>query len=309
MKLLCIVGPTATGKTAVAIELARRLDGEVISCDSMQIYRGMDIGTAKATAAERAAAPHHMLDLVAPHEPYSAARYAQQAAQVIEDIVARGKRPILTGGTGLYLRALLYGLHDAAPDDGGQARARWQDFAAQNGLEALHGELARVDSITAERLSPGDIKRVVRALEVYTLTGLPLSMHHERSKQTPPCYDAQMVGLTVNDRQVLYERIDRRVEQMRRQGLTDEVRALLAQGLSGDTTAMQAIGYKELVQALSAPDGDLDAAYAAIAQATRRYAKRQLTWFRALPEVCWFDVSRKNVEGLSTEIMEKYGLP
>ncbi len=306
-ELLCVVGPTATGKTAVAIELARRLNGEIVSCDSMQIYRGMDIGTAKASAEEQACVPHHMIDLVEPDEDYSAARYAEEAACVIEDIAARGRHPIVAGGTGLYLRALLYGLHDAAPDDGGQARAQWRRYGEQHGPQALHDELTCVDPLSARRLAPSDTRRVVRALEVFTLTGVPLSEHHERSKRQPPRYRARMAGLCYANRETLYETIDRRVQAMRAQGLAEEVRGLLSRGLSPEGTAMQAIGYKELVGAVLA-GGDFGEAYAQVMLSTRRYAKRQMTWFRALPDVCWFEVEEQNPQSLSTKIMEKFGL-
>ncbi len=306
-ELLCVVGPTAVGKTALAAALAGRLDGEVVSCDSMQVYRGMDIGTAKPTAAERGGIPHHMLDVAEPWEDFSAARYAAEAAVVVEDILARGRRPIVAGGTGLYLRALTEGLHEAAPDDGGAARERWKSVLAEQGQDALHTALRAADPETAARLSPGDTRRVLRALEVFTLTGVPLSRHHAESKNRTPRYRTRIIGLSM-DRPALCARIDARVDEMVRQGLPGEVKRLLDGGLSETCTAMQAIGYKEMAAALAGRRTVAEAAEA-IKLGTRQYAKRQMTWFRRQVSVWWLDAADKNLLDKSTEIAGKFNLP
>ena len=286
MKLLCIVGPTATGKSALAVELARRLDGEVVSCDSMQVYRGLDIGTAKPTVGERGGIPHHMLDVADPWEDYSAARYAAEADQVVRDIIARNKRPIVAGGTGLYLRALTVGLHTAQPGDPA-VRERWETLLAGQGREALHRALAQLDPDTAARLSPHDSRRILRALEVYSQTGMTLSSHHEDSQRQPPRYRTLIIGLRM-DREALYRRINARVDEMIDRGLPGEAAWLRAHA-PVDCTAMQAIGYKELCAYL---DGlcSLSKAVDSIKQATRRYAKRQMTWFSRQAEARWLDV-------------------
>ncbi len=309
--LLCIVGPTATGKTALSIALSELLRGEVVSCDSMQVYRGMDIGTAKPTLSERAGIPHHMLDIVEPNEDYNAARYAEEAARVIEDIHARGCRPIVCGGTGLYLRALLYGLHDIGSDETGAVQAELESYLATEGEAALYLRLQDADPETATRLHPSDTRRVLRALEVYTRTGTPLSEHHRRSRETKPRFDAWIVGLRPTDRAALYAQIDRRVDEMRAGGLWGEVEGLLARGLSADCTAMQAIGYKEIATAIlsgAKSDAERDDVFALIAQATRRYAKRQLTWFSREPDLVWLDIDGTNPLELSTKIVEIFGL-
>ena len=263
-KIVVITGPTASGKTALGVALAQRLGGEVVSADSMQIYRGMDIGTAKPTPEEMQGVPHHMIDIADPAENYSVSRYAAQAAACVDDILARGKLPIVVGGTGLYIDSLIAG--------------------------RLLGELRKVDPERAARLHPADKKRIVRAMEVYILTGKTITQHDAETRAVPPRYDAAKIALDFADRQDLYDRIDRRVDAMVRQGLFDEVRALLAAGVPADCTAMQAIGYKEAVAAVRGEASPQDAV-AAIQLASRRYAKRQKTWFRANPAVQWLDAS------------------
>ena len=286
--LLCVMGPTASGKTGLAIQLALSLDGEVVSCDSMQVYRGMDIGTSKPAEAERHGVPHHMLDVADPSEPYSAAQYAGQASACIESIRARGRLPIVCGGTGLYFDALLYGLHGIG-GCGGHMRQELAGRAGREGLAPLYAELARVDPESASYISANDERRIIRALEVYHSTGVPLSRHHEISKSKPPRYgDALLLGIRFRDRAALYERIDRRVDGMMAEGLLDEVRALLERQPPPSHTAMQAIGYKELAAALRGEITVEDAA-AQIKQSTRRYAKRQITWFRKYPDIRWIE--------------------
>ena len=285
-RLLVITGPTATGKTALGVALAKRLDGEVISADSMQIYRGMDIGTAKPTAEEMEGVPHHMLDVADPAENFSTAKYAKMAAACADDIFRRGKQPVVVGGTGLYIDGLIRGTdYAAAPSDPDTRRAIEAEYDSIGG-GAFREKLAAVDPDRAAQLHPRDKKRLVRAWEVYALTGRPLSWHDEQSKLAPPRYEAYTVALDFAERQVLYDRIDRRARAMFDQGLADEVRRLLDGGLSPDCTAMQAIGYKEVAQYL-AGRCSLEEAIDAVCRASRRYAKRQLTWLRSRPDVRW----------------------
>ena len=286
-KLLVITGPTATGKTALGVRLARLLDGEVVSADSMQIYRRMDIGTAKATAEEMAGVPHHMLDVAEPWEDYSAARYVEAAGRCCEDILARGKLPILVGGTGLYIDSLLSG-RDFAPRTEGELRLREElgrEYDAIGG-EAFREKLREVDPERAEKLHPGDKRRLVRAMEIFRLTGEPVSVHDKRSTAAPPRYESVKVALSFRDRQLLYDRIDRRVGQMADAGLFPEVEALLREGLGPKHTAMQAIGYKETAAALRG-ECTREEALDAICRESRRYAKRQLTWLRRDAAVRW----------------------
>ncbi len=274
-----IAGPTASGKTRLGIALARELGGEIVSADSMQVYRGMDVGTAKADAAERAAAVHHMLDVADPAENYSVARYVQEAGAVCDGLLARGVTPIVVGGTGLYIDSLIAG-RDFAENEGDNALRREleREFDALGG-EALLRRLAQFDPERASRLTPGDKRRIVRAIEIYRLSGVTATEHDEETRRRPPRYEAARIVLGYRDRADLYARIDRRVTHMAGAGLFEEVEGLLENGLSPDCTAMQAIGYKEAVQALR---GEIsrDEALHLIRQNSRRYAKRQLTWFK-----------------------------
>ncbi len=290
-----IVGPTASGKTALSLSLGEHLSAEIVSSDSMQIYRGMDIGTAKPTAEERARLPHHMLDVVEPTEPYSAAEYARAARAVIEDILARGKTPLLCGGTGLYLASLRRGgEEDPIPGETAVRAALEREGEAPGGKEALHARLAAVDPVSAAATHQNNLRRVIRALEIYETTGIPKSEWDRRSQERPPDVPMTVIGLRFDDRALLYRRIDARVELMLRCGLLDEVHALVASGrLTPDTTAGQAIGYKELLSVL-AGEMPLSLAPEAIKPATRRYAKRQMTWFSADPSVRWITVDRED---------------
>ena len=284
-KMICVAGPTASGKTALAVWLAQRLNGEVVSCDSMQVYRGMDIGTAKPTLAERQGIPHHMLDVAEPEEAMSVGKFTAMATPVVEDILARGKTVILAGGTGLYMDALVRGNAFAPAVDDGYRQAL-QARAKAEGTAALLEELQAVDPDSAARLHPGDEKRIIRALEVYRQTGKTLTQHNAETQQKPDKYHPVWLGLDYADRAQLYRRIDLRVEQMISGGLLEEIRSLLAAGLGPETTALQAIGYKEFLDYL-AGRCTLAEAVAAVQQATRRYAKRQLTWFRRNPQMIW----------------------
>ena len=310
-KIVVVAGPTASGKTALGIALAKDFNGEIVSADSMQIYRGMDIGTAKASLAEREGIPHHMLDVAEPWEDYSVARYVEQAEACCRDILRRGKLPILVGGTGLYIDSLVSGRDFAAVDsDQGLREALAAEYDALGG-EAMHRRFQELDPERAAILHPGDKRRIVRALEVYRLTGMTITEHDRQTRALPRRFDAAAIHLNFKNRAALYARIDRRVDMMVEQGLFREVEGLLAAGLSPESTAMQAIGYKEAVRSLQ---GELrrEDAVALIKQASRRYAKRQLTWFNrdkeALP-ILWedepdFEYARR----LSTEFLHSRGL-
>ena len=285
-KVIVITGPTATGKTSLGAALCLRLGGEVISADSMQVYRGMDIGTAKATRAEMRGVSHHMLDVCPPGEDFSAARWVGMAAERAEDIFARGKVPVIVGGTGLYIDSLLSGRSfAAAPEDGALRDALSAQYDALGG-EGFREALRKIDPIRAEKLHPADKKRLVRAMEVYRLTGRTISQHDEETKRAPPRWPSVRFALDFQRRETLYERIDRRVDEMLRRGLMEEVEGLLGAGLSPHCTAMQAIGYKEAAAYLTGQLG-YDEAAEEIKRASRRYAKRQLTWLRRDTALHW----------------------
>lgn len=308
-KLLVICGPTASGKTALAVALAKETGGEVVSADSMQIYRRMDIGTAKPTAEEMDGVPHHMLDVADPGEDYSVARYVADATACVEDILSRGKLPIVAGGTGLYIDNLLAGREFAAFT--GAWRQKLQDRAQREGIEVLYRELEQVDPQRAAKLHLADEKRIIRALEVWHETGETITEHDRRTAALPPRYEAVRIGLTFAERADMWERIDRRVDQMMAAGLVEEVEGLLSSGVPESCTAMQAIGYKEMVAALREGRAVSEAAEE-IKLRSRQYAKRQLTWFRREPSVKWitwekipdFSMALQN----STAYLEETGL-
>ena len=285
-RVICVVGPTASGKTKMGVALAQRFHGEVVSVDSMQIYRGMAIGTAAPTPEEMEGVPHHMIGVADPAEQWSAARFVAAADRCVQDILRRGKQPIFVGGTGLYLDALVRGSAFAAGQQGGPVRQALQQRLAREGAAALLAELAQVDPETAARLHLRDEKRILRALEVYQETGETISEHDRKSRETPNRYDALYIGLSFRDRQDLRDRIDRRVDAMVEQGLPEEVRQLLSSGLPRDATALQAIGYKQF---LTVADGTATEAEAVeeIKLRSRQYAKRQLTWLRRNPAIHW----------------------
>ena len=287
-QMLVVAGPTATGKTALGIALARALGGEIVSADSMQIYRRMDIGTAKATAGEQSLAVHHMIDVCEPWENYSVSRYVDEASRVCDRLIAEGKLPIVVGGTGLYIDSLLSGRDFAGRQEEDESlRERLNAEYDRLGGEAMRRRLAVFDPERAEKLHPGDRRRIVRAIEIYELTGKTITQHDRETRLLPPRYRAEKLCLSFRDRERLYERIGRRVDRMVAEGLFDEVETLLREGLSPDCTAMQAIGYKEAALALR---GELSRQEAAdlIKQSSRRYAKRQLTWFKRDPQARWF---------------------
>lgn len=288
-KLILICGPTAIGKTSVAIDTARFLDGEVVNADSMQIYRHMDIGTAKPTADERRRAVHHMIDIAMPDEPYDAARFSTEARASVNHVLSRGRIPIVSGGTGFYIRALLYGLCDAAPEDAA-IRSRLKAEARQSGADVLYRRLEACDPEAAGKIHPNDTYRVIRALEVFAASGMTISEYRRRHGFSDAPYNVLKIGLFM-DRAVLYERIDRRVDQMMAEGFCDEVRRLLEMGCHDNLRPMQALGYRHLAAYLAGKT-DLETAVATMKRDTRHYAKRQLTWFRKDPETHWFEPDR-----------------
>ena len=303
-RVIVISGPTATGKSALGVALCRRIGGEVISADSMQIYRRMDIGTAKITAEEMGGVPHHMLDVAEPGEDFSVSRWVAMAAERAEEIFARGKTPVIVGGTGLYIDSLLSGRDFAASEGNGELRGRLNEEYDALGGEAFREKLRAVDPERAEKLHPADKKRLVRAMEIFLLTGRTITEHDAATQALPPRWVSLRFALTYADREDLYRRIDRRVEQMVQQGLFEEVRRLLAEEhLAPDCTAMQAIGYKEVVASLQGECTQAEA-IALIQQNSRRYAKRQLTWLRRDKELHWLVWQGKpDIDGAAEHIL------
>ena len=310
-KVLAITGPTATGKTRLGVELALRHNGEIVSVDSMQIYRRMDIGTAKPTMEERRGVPHHMIDVAEPWESYSVSRFVSEASACVDDILRRGKLPILVGGTGLYLDSLLSGRTFAPSPGETEIRQRLWSRVEQEGMPALFRELQSVDPDSAKRLHPNDAKRVLRALEVYHLSGETISEHNEATRSLENRYDALVLALSFEDRDHLKARIDRRVDEMVRNGLWEEASRLLAENLPSDCTAYKAIGYKELFPALLGQASREDAV-AELKLRSRQYAKRQLTWLRRKSNIHWIlwgaEPDFVKAIQVSTKCMEEFDL-
>ena len=310
-RILCVVGPTACGKTTLGVLLAKKFNGEVVSVDSMQIYRGMTIGTAAPTEQEMDGVPHHMVAVADPAEQWSAARYTEMAVPIIDDILERGKLPVLVGGTGLWLDALVKGHGFAGGHAGGEVRKQLQQRLEREGIEPILEQLRQVDPDSAERLHPSDEKRILRALEVWLETGKTITQHNEETKKIPPRYDAVWIGLQFADRQDMRDLIDRRVDKMVEEGLLEEVRGLLQSGLARNSTAMQAIGYKEFLGVL---DGTMtvNEALEEVKLRSRQYAKRQLTWLRRNEAVRWiyWEKERDFERALqvSTEILTAEGV-
>ncbi len=300
-QVIVIAGPTASGKTGLSVEVARQLHTEIVSADSMQIYQGMDVGTAKVTTNEMCGIPHHMLDIVSPMENYNVSRYVEDAKPIVDDILSRGKIPVIAGGTGLYINSLVYG-YDLAPIPSDDAvREEITQLYEEKGGEFLLEELRKIDPKTAERLHPNNARRLIRALEVYRISGTTISDQEERTKNAPKPYDVKFFVLDT-ERDKLYERINRRVDMMLENGLVEEVKTLLGQGIPKTNTSMQAIGYKEIVEYL---DGylTLDEAVEKLKMESRRYAKRQLTWFRRNEGAHWLEASLPREE-LVANILE-----
>jgi len=297
LKLAALVGPTAVGKTELAIPLAQRLNGEILSCDSMQVYRGMDIGTAKASPEEQALVPHHLIDIVDVDHNFTVAEYQQRARQLIEDINQRGKIPLLVGGTGLYYQAVVdnYSFYPMATRQ--DIRKQLQAEVAEKGLPELYTRLQEIDPDYATKISPQDEKRIIRALEVFALTGIPFSKQQTRQRNT---YTLAAVGLYLN-RETLYQRINERVDKMLARGLIDEVRKFRGQGYGLDNNAMQALGYKQVIYYLEGLMS-YEEMVEAIKKGTRRFAKRQYTWFKRDERIKWFDVSQDSQEALVEKI-------
>lgn len=287
-RLLVLIGPTAVGKTKMSIEIAKAFDCEIISGDSMQVYRGMDIGTAKITKDEMEGIPHHLIDIHEPDYPYSVAEFQEQSQRLITEITERGKLPFIVGGTGLYVESVCYGYQFSESGADEEFRKEQFRYADEYGAEALHRRLAEVDPESAERLHPNDLRRVVRALEVFHVTGIPLSSQLAPQKKESP-YRLCLVGLTM-DRQMLYNRIEERIDLMLKQGLVEEVAALMEKGFSPGLVAMQGLGYKEIVSYLQG-ECSYEEAVTLLKRDTRRFAKRQLSWFRHMKDIEWVDVT------------------
>lgn len=285
--LIIITGPTASGKTALSIELAKEINGEIISADSMQVYRGMDIGTAKIKPEEMCGVKHYLIDEYDPWDEFNVAIFKKRCSQYIKEIYSHGKIPIIAGGTGFYIQAVLYNINFNETESDSAYRKKLWHFASVYGAEALHNELEKADKASAETIHPNNIKRVIRALEYYKQTGKPISLHNEEERQKEPSFIFKYFVLNL-PRDILYGRINRRVDIMREEGLENEVKELMAKGCTRDMVSMQGLGYKEIIDALEG-DLPLDDAFEKIKQETRHFAKRQLTWFKREKEVEWLD--------------------
>lgn len=287
--LIVLTGPTAVGKTALSIQLARRIGGEIISADSMQVYRHMDIGTAKIRLEEMDGVPHHLIDILEPTEDFNVVRFQALARAAAEDIYSRGKIPIVAGGTGFYIQALLNDIDFTQIDENTQFREEMERLAAEQGAEVLHERLRAVDPESAEAIHANNVKRVIRALEYYQQTGQKISEHNEAEREKESAYNSAYFVLT-DDRKILYDRIDKRVDLMMQEGLLEEVNALRLRGLKKENVAMQGLGYKELFGYFEG-EYPLEEAVRIIKRDTRHFAKRQLTWFRRERDVIWLDKS------------------
>ena len=286
-KILCVVGPTASGKTDYAVALALKCGGEVVSCDSMQIYKHMDIGTAKPTADEMKGVKHHMIDIIEPNESFSVARFSEMARECIDDILLRGKTPVLCGGTGLYFDSTINNINFIQMDTDEEYRKDLESAAKVFGNEYVYKILKRVDEESAESIHPNNLKRVIRALEIYKTTGKKKS-ELDKEQLSEPLYEPEITGL-MRDREVLYDRINKRVDIMMEKGLVDEVSDLIKIGIDTDATSMQAIGYKEIIEYLDGKTS-LSDAVDKIKRESRRYAKRQLTWFKRNKKIHWINI-------------------
>lgn len=285
--LIILTGPTAVGKTALSIGLAKELNGEIISADSMQVYKKMDIGTAKITKEEMQGVPHYLIDELEPTQEFNVAEFQKKCREYMEKIYEKKKIPILVGGTGFYIQAVLYGIDFTQTDADDTYRKQLTEFAAIHGNQALHDALQKIDEQSAKEIHPNNVKRVIRAMEYYKQTGEPISLHNAREKEKESPYDFIYYVLSL-PREILYERINKRVDLMEQKGLTKEVENLLADGCTKDMVSMQGLGYKEIIDALEGRD-TIEHAYERIKQETRHFAKRQFTWFRREKQVTWLE--------------------
>lgn len=302
--LIVILGPTAVGKTALSIELAKQLGTEIISGDSMLVYKGMDIGTAKPSLEERQGIPHHMLDIVYPDEEFSVAKFQSMVEDLITKINKKNRVPLLVGGTGLYIKAITDHFTFSPMESDHVLRDNLKRYAEKEGAEKLHQRLAEVDPIAASKLHPNDIRRVIRALEVYQQTGTPISETQKAKEIQAPKYNLFMYGLTLN-REILYERINLRVDKMIEESLIDEVKALLSKGYNPQSSALTGLGYKEIIGYLEG-QYSLEEAIDLLKRNTRRFAKRQLTWFRQDKRIKWLDVENyNNNKEIAKEILDQ----
>lgn len=308
--LVILTGPTAVGKTALSIGLAKAMGGEILSADSMQVYRGMDIGTAKITKEEMQGVPHHLIDILDPDQDFNVMLFQQYCTQCMEEIYQKGKLPIIVGGTGFYIQSVLYDIDFTQEAAEPAYRAELEDYARTHGKEALHSRLAQVDPESAESIPPGNVKRVIRALEYFRQTGEKISEHNKTQREKESPYDFVYYVLSL-PRPVLYQRIEQRVDQMREQGLEEEVRHLQQTGCHRGMVSMQGLGYKEILSAL---DGEMsmEQAFEKIKQETRHFAKRQLTWFRRERDVTWlhkeeFEDEDVLLDHCQRELKQKFG--
>jgi len=300
-KVIVIAGPTASGKTDLAIKLAHEINGEIISADSMQIYRGMDIGTAKPTMEERQGIPHYLIDIVDPDEEYSVAHFQRDAKNCIKEILNRGKVPIVAGGTGLYINSLVYNINFSETTADWEYRKQLEEIARDKGPEELHRFLQKVDPVSAEKIHPNNIKRVIRALEVFKTTGKPISQHQLESRTEKPEYEFKIFGLEM-DRKILYERINKRVDKMMEMGLYEEVEGLLEK-YSPDLVSLQGIGYKEIISAIKG-EYSLEEAVEKIKLNTRHLAKRQITWFKKTENLRWIDTGNTETRAIIKKLAD-----
>jgi tRNA dimethylallyltransferase len=298
-KLIAIVGPTAVGKTAVSLYLAKLIDAEIISADSMQVYKGMDIGTAKPSLGERETIPHHLIDIIEPEKPFSVAEYQKLARSKIREIQKRGRFPLLVGGSGLYIRAVIDKLDFPSGNISSEIRQKLEERAAKVGSKKLFQELIKIDPEAAQFIHPNNLRRIIRALEVYYLTGRQFSYFHKQWKVKKSIYNLKMFGLAM-ERSKLYANINSRVNKQIEQGLLEEVKRLVKKGYKHFLTSRQALGYKELVEHLEGK-ASLEEAINLVKRRTRKYARRQLIWFRADPRIHWIDVTNLSVE----EVVQK----
>ncbi|KPV55466.1 tRNA delta(2)-isopentenylpyrophosphate transferase [Paenibacillus sp. A3] len=296
-KLLVLIGPTAVGKTKLSLTLAEEYNAEIISGDSMQVYRGMDIGTAKASPEELARVKHHMIDIHDPVHPFSVAEFQERCVTLIRDIDSRGKLPFIVGGTGLYVESVCYDFRFSEGGSDEAFRAEQEAYAEAHGAEALHERLRQIDPESAQRLHPNDRRRIIRALEIFHMTGERLSDQLKTQKKQTP-YELCIVGLTM-DRALLYKRIEERIDLMLEQGLVEEVRGLLAKGYDPSLVSMQGLGYKEIAAYLQG-EYSLEGAVDLLKKNTRHFAKRQLSWFRHMKDIVWVDMSE--MEEFSTQL-------